>query len=73
MESIGLPRSETPEIGEGGPRPAYSPAVAGGGPHVLLVVGMRGHFRALDDHLPARKTAGRALYGLMDYTGVGKW
>jgi hypothetical protein len=44
MESIGLPGSETPEIGERGSRRAFSPAVAGSGPHVLLVVGMRGLF-----------------------------
>jgi hypothetical protein len=38
--------------GEGGPQEASSPAVAGRGPHVLLVVGMRGHFRRLDHGLP---------------------
>jgi hypothetical protein len=47
------PGSETPEIGEGGPRQAYSPAAAGGGPHVLLVVGMRSPFR------PVRGGAGQ--------------
>jgi hypothetical protein len=28
------------------PQPAFSPAGAGRGPHVLLVVGVRGHFAA---------------------------
>ena len=44
--------------GEGGPRQAFSPAVAGRGPHVLLVVGMRGHFRRFDHRLPATHNRG---------------
>ena len=46
--------SRPPPRGEGGPRQAYSSAVAGR---------MRGYIPARDDHLPAAQNRGLAVYG----------